>query len=379
MAPGVNEVVVPKGFFFVPLLAGLLLLLWSPFVAADEHKLLRPMQTSSFPSLESAIRIKGPIDFCGERVPLELADVRERLEKELLLMLWDRAQVILWLKRTGRYFPHIETILRGSGLPDDLKYVAVIESALKPHAGSSKGARGIWQFIPTTGRNYGLRVDRNIDERRSFHLSTRAAVKYFADLYAMFGSWSLAAAGYNMGEEGLKKRMKRQQVDDFYRLDLFTETERYVLRAVAAKLILSNPARYGFNLIPSDYYAAEPYDRVRLKNRHAAPLVIVAQAAGTWYKHIRDLNPHLLSDVVPSGEHTVFQPRGTAKGFAARYEPLMGEYRKTFKGKTYTVRRGDTLTRIAVRHDIPLWKLLRNNNLTRGSVIQPGQQLIIFK
>lgn len=343
------------------------------------HDTFRPVESATFPSLESAIRLKGPLFFCGERLPLQRPAIRERLEKELLLMLWDRAQVILWLKRTGRYFPHIQAVLKRNGLPDDLKYLAVIESALRPRVGSHKGARGVWQFITSTGREYGLTVNRYIDERRNFVLATRAAVKYLRELHSLFDSWTLACAGYNMGEDGLKKRIEQQQVEDYYHLDLPNETERYVLRAIAAKLILSDPARYGFNLIPGDYYEPPEYDRVRLKTRHSAPIVVVAKAAGTYYKTIKDLNPHLLSDVIPSGEHTIFLPEGTAKSFAEEYQPLISKYRKTHRGKTYTVRRGDTLTRIAYKNNIPLWKLLKLNGINRNSVIRPGQKLVIMR
>lgn len=362
-----------------PLLAGLLLVVLATATPAQSSTPNHPLDDSRFPSLESAIRIKGPLTFCGESVPLHLPQIRERLEKELLLMLWDRAQVILWLKRTGRYFPHIEVILSGAGMPDDLKYVAVIESALKPEAGSSRGARGIWQFIPSTGRNYGLAVNRYIDERRNFHLSTRAAVRYFRDLHAMFSSWTLAAAAYNMGEQGLQKRIKLQEVKDYYHLDLPTETERYVLRAIAAKLILADPARYGFRLEPGDYYKPRPFDRVRLKHKYSAPVVIVAKAAGTYYKTIKDMNPQVLGDVIPGGESTVFLPEGASKDFAKRYQPLITKYRKQFKGKTYTVRKGDSLTHIAQKNKMPLWKLLKLNNLKRNTVIQPGQKLVIMK
>ena len=337
------------------------------------------MEESRFPSLESAIRIKGPLIFCGEFVPLHLPEVRERLEKELLLMLWDRAQVILWLKRTGRYFPHIETILAGARMPDDLKYIAVIESALKTQAGSNRGARGVWQFISSTGRNYGLTVDSYIDERRNFHLSTKAAAGYLTELHGMFGSWTLACAAYNMGEVGLQKRIEHQEVKDYYHLDLPGETERYILRAIAAKLILSDPARYGFNLKPGDYYKARKFDRVRLKHKYSAPVVIVAKAARTYFKTIKDMNPQLLRDVIPGGEHTIFLPEGAAEGFAERYQPLIDAYRKQFRGATYTVRSGDTLTQIAIRNKLPLWKLLKFNNLSRKSVIRPGQKLVIMK
>jgi hypothetical protein len=368
-----------KRYFLISLATGLFLLLAALPGRADQPGMLAPMEVARFPSLESAIRIKGPVMFCGEFVPLNLPNVRERLEKELLLMLWDRAQVILWLKRTGRYFPFIEAALSEAGLPDDLKYVAVIESALKPHAGSRRGARGVWQFIRTTGRSHGLTIDRYIDERRNFRLATASAIGYFRDLHEEFNSWTLACAAYNMGGIGLKKRIKQQDVRDYYHLDLPTETERYVPRAIAAKLILTDPARFGFNLLPEDYYRPVPCDRVRLKIRHSAPVAVVAKAAGTYYKTIKDMNPQLLDDVIPPGEHLLFLPEGSAAGFAARYEPMILKYRKSHRGKTYTVKGGDTLTAIARKVKIPFWKLLKLNNLHNRSVIHPGQKLVIMK
>lgn len=341
--------------------------------------MIAPMQAASFPSLESAIRIKGPLDFCGEFVPIHLPEIRERLEKELLLMLWDRAQVILWAKRTGRYFPHIEKVLRGANMPDDLKYVAVIESALKPHAGSNRGARGVWQFISSTGRKYGLTVDRHIDERRNFYLSTRAAVRYLRELHTQFGSWTLACAAYNMGENGLEKKIKRQEVKDYYNLHLPSETQRYVLRAIAAKMLLSDPARYGFDLRPEDYYKPTRFDRIKLKAKYPSPVLVVAKASGTYYKTIRDLNPQLLSDAIPKGEHVLFLPEGAAKDFSKKYQPLIAKYRKTHMPDTYVVKRGDSLTLIARRHNMSLWQLCKLNKLTTKSNIYPGQKLYLSK
>ena len=149
-----------------------ILLLGSTSVRCEPHNKL---ETSRFPSLISSIRIDAPLDFCGEAVPLDNPEVRERLEKELLLTLWNRSQVILWLKRSGRYFPHIEKVLKENHAPDDLKYVPVIESALRPHAVSSKRAVGFWQFIRATGRKYDLKINTSIDERRNVFASTRAA------------------------------------------------------------------------------------------------------------------------------------------------------------------------------------------------------------
>ena len=148
----------------------------------------------------------GPLTFCGERVPVEIQDVKERFERELLISSLDHAQVILWLKRSRRYLPYIEQSLKENGMPDDLKYIIIAESALKPNATSNKGAVGYWQFIFGTGQNYGLTINENKDERRNFFASTKAALSYLKNLYGMLGSWTLAAAAYNMGEEGLRCR-----------------------------------------------------------------------------------------------------------------------------------------------------------------------------
>jgi len=195
------------------------------------------------PPLLESIRLEQPLTFCGETVPLDDAEVSEDMEKELLLSLWDRDQAILWLKRSTRYFPVIEDMLSQAGLPDDLKYIALAESALRPHVGSSKGAIGFWQFMPDTGRRYGLTVNEFIDQRRNLVASTKAAIAYYSVLYEKFGSWSLAATAFNMGEEGLQAEILAQGVNTFYRLYLPVETQRYLFRILSAKLILTQPER----------------------------------------------------------------------------------------------------------------------------------------
>ena len=139
-------------------------------------------ELSGLPSLIASLGVNPALEFCGVKVPVEEHEVRERFEKELLLTLWNRSQVILWLKRSRRYLPHIEQMLKQNGLPDDIKYVAVAESALLPHAGSGKGAIGYWQFMADTGRKYGLNIDEYVDERRNLFASTAAAVRYFDEL-----------------------------------------------------------------------------------------------------------------------------------------------------------------------------------------------------
>ncbi len=221
--------------------------------------------SAQIPDLIRSARISGPLDFCGEPVELDNPEVRERLEKEMLLILWDRPQIVLWIKRSNRYFPIIEKKLQEHNLPQDLKYLAVIESALRPHAGSHKGAIGFWQFMKATGRKYGLVITSDKDERRNIFRSTEAAIAYFKDLHELFGSWTLSAAAYNMGEQGLQSQMLAQKSDNYYHLYLSLETQRYVMRAIAAKMILSAPAAYGFQFTAADLYPPLQYDRIILE------------------------------------------------------------------------------------------------------------------
>ena len=189
------------------------------------------------------------LSLCGERVPLEKQDVWESLDQALISSVYSQSQVILWIKRAHRYFPYIEKRLKEKNMPDDLKYVVVVESALKTYITSSAKAVGPWQFMNGTGRKYGLRIDKWIDERRHFERATEASLAYFSDLYRMFGNWNLAIAAYNCGENGLARRKGEQESTHFYDTDLPLETEAYIFRILAAKMILSDPAAYGY-IIP---------------------------------------------------------------------------------------------------------------------------------
>jgi peptidoglycan lytic transglycosylase D len=329
------------------------------------------------PPLLHTLRNMGKLDFCGEPVPLHVQEVRERLEKELLLIVGDRPQVILWIKRASRFFPHVEETLRKSGLPDDLKYLAVIESALRPHAGSHKNAIGFWQFIRPTGRKYGLRIDADSDERRNLFASTRAAAAYLKDLRELLGSWTLAAAGYNMGEEGLQSEILAQKTTDYYRLYLFSETQRYVFRAIAAKLVMENPTRYGFHFQPSDLYPPLVFERVTLDARGETAIQVVAAAARTDFKRIKDLNPELRGHYLPRGRHTIAVPKGAGKGFKKRFAALQKARRINHQQRIYVVRRGDNLTAIAERFNVPLPALYLWNKIRRNGVIHPGDRLVV--
>jgi len=333
----------------------------------------------SLPSLVSAIKVQGPLSFCGEQVPLDSDEIQEKLEKELLLILWNRPQVILWLKRATRYFPYIERTLALNNMPEDLKYIAVVESALLSHAGSSKGAVGYWQFIKSTGLRYGLVIDRNIDERRNFFASTDAAVSYLKELYELFGSWTLAAAAYNLGEERLQDEKESQMVESFYDFYLPQETQRYIFKIVAAKLILSNPSRYGFDLEPDDYYPPVPFDRVKLNVPSRTPLYLVAQAAGTHFKQIKELNPEIRGRDLLKGSHIIAVPKGSGENFHSHFASLAEKWRQENRIHIYIVKKGDNLSTIAEQFDIVLSSLMAWNDLNSKSYIHPGEKLVIYR
>lgn len=337
-----------------------------------------PFEPFSFPPLMSALTITTPLEFCGEPVPLEVQEVKERIEKELLLALWNRPQVILWLKRSRRYMPPIEEVLRSQGMPDDLKYIAIAESALRPHARSRKGAVGFWQFMRYTGQHYDLIINGRIDQRRNVFASTRAAIRYLSDLHDTFGSWALAAAAYNMGEEGLNAEIVEQGVNNYYQLYLPLETQRYLFRILAIKLIFEDPAKYGFYLAEEDYYPPFSFERVKVQCYRETPIRIIAQAAQTHFKVIKDLNPEIRGHYLPEGEHEILIPKEDFEHFQARYEDLLRHWSSDQREQTYLVKEGDHLTAIAERFDIPLASLIIWNRLNPKAPIHPGDRLIIY-
>ncbi len=337
-----------------------------------------PPAAAQRPSLMEGIRIQPPLEFCGEPVPLDNQEVRERLEKEMLITLGDRPQAILWLKRSRRYIPIIEKMLAEHGIPDDVKYVAIAESALRPHAGSPAGAIGFWQFMRPTAQRYDLEVNSDLDERRSVFKSTRAAIAYFTDLYADLQSWTLSAAAFNMGEEGLKSEILLQNTRDYYHLYLPLETQRYIFRIISAKLIISDPQRYGFHLTAADLYPPLEFERVEIVCSQRTPLTIVARAAGTHFKKIKDLNPDIRGYFLPEGIHIVLVPEGSAVDFHHRFEKELALWEKDSGRVVHVVQPGDNLSTIADLYQVPLPALLKWNNLNPHKHIHPGDQLIIY-
>jgi hypothetical protein len=338
---------------------------------------LQPPEPNTLPALMSSVRITGSLEFCGEPVSLEDPEVRERLEKELLLTIWDRPQVVLWIKRSPRYLPLIEKVLKENGLPEDLKYISIVESALRPHAGSRKGAVGFWQFMESTGRRYGLKIDSEKDERRNIFSSTQAAIAYFKDLYDDFGSWTLAAAAYNMGEQGLQSEILAQKTNNFYQLYLPLETQRYVFRIFAAKLILLNPQKFGFQYTQADLYPPLKFERIKMECFQETPIVIVAQAAGTHFKVIKDLNPEIRGHYLTAGSHSILVPEGASEKFHANFKRLVDQWVAEKQERIYVVKEGDNLSTIAERFNVPLPALIIWNRLENKRHIHPGQRLVI--
>jgi membrane-bound lytic murein transglycosylase D len=334
--------------------------------------------SASWPPLIASIQITQPMDFCGEPVDLSSQEVRERLEKELLLTIWDRPQVILWIKRSTRYLPVIEEMLKENGMPDDLKYVAIVESALRPHAGSRKGAIGFWQFLKATGERYGLKINAEIDERRNIFASTRAAISYLKELYEILDSWTLAAAGYNMGELGLQAEIVSQKTNDYYQLYLPLETQRYVFRIISAKLILLDPERFGYRIQETDLYPPLQFDRTHIECFQDTPIHIIARAADTHFKVIKDLNPEIRGHFLAAGMHSLLIPKGAENGFHVRFKQLVQKWLAENQERVYVVKEGDNLTTIAERFNVPLPALLIWNRLDGKKAIYPGDRLVIY-
>lgn len=258
------------------------------------------------------------LTLCGERVPIERQDVWEMVDQFFVSSVYNQPQVILWIKRAHRYFPYVEKRLRERNLPDDLKYIAVVESALKTYATSSAQAVGPWQFINGTGKRYGLRSDRWIDERYNFERATEAALNYLTDLHKEFQSWNLAIAAYNCGENRMAKNLSAQGVNNFYDVDLPLETEAYIFRILAAKSILSNPVTYGYFIPTAKRYPPLEYDEIDLSLYQEAPITAIANACDTTYKIIKEMNPEIRQNALPSGHFKLRIPKGKAASFKSR-------------------------------------------------------------
>lgn len=235
--------------------------------------------------------IPKELDFAGEKVPMEKGDIVERLERELYVNAYWESNMILLLKRSAKYLPQIEKMLKENGIPDDFKYVAIAESALM-NVGSPAGARGFWQILESTGKEYGLEITDEVDERYHFEKSTLTAAKYFKKAHAKFGDWTAVAASYNMGQTGFSKRQQEQLHDNYYELYLNDETSRYLFRILSFKLIFENPGAFGYHFRESDFYKNPTFRTIRVAE-DIKDLPRWAKENGSSYKDLKLYNPWL--------------------------------------------------------------------------------------
>jgi len=238
-----------------------------------------------------ALKIPQNLEFAGERVPIEKEDIRERVDRELLVNTYWQSNGLLLFKRAHKYFPIIEPILKKNGIPNDFKYLAVIESGLQ-NVTSPAGAKGFWQIMRNTARENGLEVNNNVDERYHLEKATQVACKYLKDAKEHFGSWTMAAAAYNAGKSGIARKVEQQKVTDYYDLLLAEETKRYIPRMVAVKEILSNPKKYGFIFDEEDLYKLEPIKLIEVDSA-ITDIAQFSKELGINYKILKLHNPWL--------------------------------------------------------------------------------------
>lgn len=239
------------------------------------------------------VKLPKYVDFAGEVVPLDIFDVRERLDREMTVNAYWHSNSLSMFKLKNRAFPLIERILQEEGVPEDFKYLALAESGLRNVISPSK-ATGVWQFMEGTGKNFGLEINDEVDERYHLEKSTRAACKFLKQTKEEFGSWALAAAAYNMGNSGLRKMLDNQKMTSYYDLYLNEETSRYVFRIIALKEIFNSPQQYGFYLEDTDLYNEIPTRTITVDST-VTDLAAFAIEKGTNYKTLKLLNPWLRS------------------------------------------------------------------------------------
>jgi hypothetical protein len=295
------------GFFII------LLVLFSGFV----------FNTAGFTALKSygeaptykvyALDLPDTLNFADEKISLSSPDLKERLDRELLVNTYWQSNMMLLLKRANKYFPTIEKILKEEGVPSDLKYLSVIESGLE-NAISPAGAKGFWQIMRTTGKEYGLEVNSNVDERYHIELSTRMAAKYLKKAKNKFGSWTLAVASYNRGIRGIQRNLNQQKVENYFDLRLGKETSRYVFRVLAVKEIIENPMKYGYVYDHTDLYYPVPV-RYHGLDTAISNLATFAKKMGVNYKILKIHNPWLLQNHLNNKSRKYYEIAIPEKGY----------------------------------------------------------------
>ena len=265
------------------------------------------------PHYTQSIQIPKKLEFAGEKVPVENFDVYESLDRELSINAFWHSQTILFIKKANRFFSIIEPILKKHNVPDDFKYMAVAESGLM-NAVSPSGAKGYWQFLEPTAKEYGLEINNEIDERYNIEKSTEAACKFLNKSYEKYNNWTLAAASYNFGRKNLNKQIERQKSNNYYNLILGEETGRYVFRILAIKMILSNPHKYGFNINNKDLYPIIPTYKVTIDSS-VTDFAKFAQDLSINYKILKIFNPWLRENFLTNKNKKTYEIIIPKKGY----------------------------------------------------------------
>lgn len=263
------------------------------------------------------------VTFCGEPVPLKDRRVYEELDQQLIIAAGNEDRVKVWFRRAGRYFPHIEKRLSDMGLPSDLKYAAVSRTSLAPDRQPQSSPAGMWLLPEYVARNYGLRVDKEMDERLGFETSTEAALKHLKALHQAYGQWALALAAYIGGDGLIAEAVKEQEVRDFYRLDLPLAVEQQVFRLAAVKILMERPEQSGIAVDPRLAYLPLQKDKVPVNLNAPVRITLAAKALGIDYKAFKEFNPQLITDLLPKGRYDVWVPAGL--------EPRMKAFLNTVK------------------------------------------------
>ena len=269
----------------------------------------KPKQ-SYYENYKSNYKIYNPpmptdIDFAGEKAPLNIYYVNEKLQKEILKNTYWHSNSLLIFKRANRWLPIIEPILAKNNIPNDFKYLAIIESGLE-NVVSPAGARGFWQFMPSTAKEYNLTVNKQVDERYNVEKATQAACDYLNDAHDIFGNWTLVAAAYNRGISGIKKQLTSQNVDSYYGLSLNSETGRYVYRILAIKAIFGQPSKYGYQLREIDLYPAMETYTVKVDSAITS-WGNFAKQNNISYGMLKELNPWLRSSKLSNEKGIVYE------------------------------------------------------------------------
>lgn len=278
---------------------------------------------SQVPYTVTSPEVPTSVEFAGEKIDLTRSDLRERMDREILTFTYSHINTQLMIKRANRLFPVIEPILKEQGMPDDIKYLMIIESNGDVYARSSVGASGLWQFMPATAKQYGLEVNNSVDERFNIEKATRAACRYLKNSYKHYGDWLTVAASYNTGENNVNKRIAAQKESKATDLALVPETSRYMFRLLTAKLVFSNPIRYGFLLKSSDLYPLVVMADTVETSAASIDFTQIAKSNGLNYMQLRDANPWIRSTshknvnkkkykiLIPSKESLFYNPADT--------------------------------------------------------------------